>query len=129
MQMESDDAHAAIVSQIEQLFTFMAFDPAQSAKGWHHPYPIGWGGKFVAFYDLVESRHPAGIIDVLRDYPDMGKFSYYCPYDDELRSIPGLHIQAKEGDQFKSEIAKGKTKVRHVLDARVSKNGRESANV
>ena len=112
-----------------KLFTFMAFDPQQSAKDWHHPYPIGWGDDYVSFYGQVESRHPAAIIGILRDYPDMGKFTYYCPYDGKLRSIPSLYIQAKDGDRLKAEVAKGKTTVNLVLDAKVSKNGGESANV
>ncbi len=112
-----------------KLFTFMAFDPQQSAAGWSHPYPIGWGGDYVSFYDQVESRHPAAIVGILRDYPVMGKFTYYCPYDGKLRSIPSLYIQAKDGDQLKSAIAKGKTMVNVVLDAKVSKMGGESANV
>jgi hypothetical protein len=112
-----------------KLFTYMAFDPNNSTKGWHHPYPIGWADAFISFYDQVKSRHPAAIVGILRDYPVMGKFTYYCPYDGILRPIPGLYIQAKDGDRLKSAIAKGKMVVNIVLDAKVSRNGGESANV
>ena len=112
-----------------KLFTFMAFDPEQSVKGWHHPYPIGWGMRWVPFYQQIESRHPAGIVGILRDYPTMGRFTHYVPYDGELRAIPSFYLLPADGDRLKAEIAKGKTTVKLVLDAQVSKKGGESANV
>ena len=112
-----------------KLFSFLAFDPDQSAKGWHHPYPIGWGMKWVPFYQQAESRHPAGIVGILRDHPSMGKFAHYVPYDGELRAVPGLYLLPAEGDRLKAEIAKGKTTAKLVLDAQVTKKGGESANV
>jgi len=112
-----------------KLFSFMAFDPRQSAKDWQHPYPIGWGDDYVSFYGQVESRHPAAIIGILRDYPDMGNFTYYCPYDGVLRSIPSLYIQSEDGDRLKAEVAEGKTMVNLVLAAKVSSNGGETASV
>ena len=112
-----------------KLFSFLAFDPDQSAKGWHHPYPIGWGMKWVPFFEQAESRSPAGIVGILRDYPTMGKFTHYVPYDGELRAIPSLYLLPADGDRLKAEIAKGKTTAKLVLDAQVSKQGGESANV
>ena len=112
-----------------KLFSYMAYEPEKMLKGWAHPYPIGWMMKYISFYDKVESRQPAGIISILRGYPDMGKFTYYAPYQGILRSIPGMYLMPEAGDRLKAQAAAGKTNVKLVLDAKVTKKGGESANV
>jgi len=112
-----------------KLFSYMAYEPEKMLKGWSHPYPIGWMMKYISFYDKVESRQPAGIIGILRGYPDMGNFTYYAPYDGILRQIPGMYLMPEAGDKLKAQAAAGRTGVKLVLDAKVAKKGGESANV
>jgi len=112
-----------------KLFSYMAYEPEKMLKGWAHPYPIGWMMKYISFYDKVESREPAAVIGILRGYPDMGKFTYYAPYDGRLRSIPSMYLMPDTGDKLKAQAAAGKTNVKLVLDAKVTKQGGESANV
>ena len=85
--------------------------------------------KYISFYDKVESRQPAGIIGILRGYPNMGKFTYYAPYEGILRQIPSMYLMPDAGDKLKAQAASGKTNVKLVLDAKVAKKGGESANV
>ena len=112
-----------------KLFSYMAYEPEKMLKGWSHPYPIGWMLKYDSFYEQAESRHPAGIIGILRGYPDMGKFTYYAPYEGKLRSIPSMYLRPDDGDKLKAQVAAGKTSVKLVLDAKVALKGGESANV
>ncbi|MFA5077938.1 MAG: hypothetical protein WC541_00460 [Dehalococcoidia bacterium] len=112
-----------------KLFSYMAYEPENSLKGWAHPYPIGWMMKYISFYKQAEARHPAGIIGILRGYPEMGKFTYYAPYDGELRSIPGMYLLPEAGDKLKAQVAAGKTVARIELEARTAPGGGESANV
>ena len=112
-----------------KLFTYMAYEPEKMLKGWAHPYPIGWMMKYSSFYDKVKERQPAGIIGILRGYPDMGNFTYYAPYEGILRPIPSMYLKAEAGDRLKAQVAAGKTSVKLVLDARVAVMGGESANV
>jgi len=112
-----------------KLFSYMAYEPEHMLKGWAHPYPIGWMMKYSSFYDKVESRQPAGIIGILRGYPDMGNFTYYAPYEGILRPIPSMYLKAEAGDKLKTQVAAGKTTLKLVLDAKVAIKGGESANV
>jgi len=112
-----------------KLFSYMAYEPENFLKGWSHPYPIGWMLKYISFYEQAEARHPAGIIGILRGYPETGKFTYYAPYDGELRSIPSMYLLPEAGDKLKAQVAAGKTSVKLVLDAKVAPGGGESANV
>jgi len=112
-----------------KLFSYMAYEPEKMLKGWAHPYPIGWMLKYASFYDKIESSEPAGIISILRSYPDMGKFTYYAPYEGILRQIPSMYLMPEAGDKLKAQAAAGKTNVKLVLDAKVTKMGGESANV
>ena len=112
-----------------KLFSYMAYEPEQALKGWAHPYPIGWMLKYITFYQQAEARRPAGIIGILRGYPDMGKFTYYAPYDGELRSIPGMYLLPEAGDKLKAQVVAGKTTVRLELDARTAPGAGETANV
>jgi hypothetical protein len=112
-----------------KLFSYMAYEPENALKGWAHPYPIGWMMKYISFYKLAEARHPAGIIGILRGYPEMGKFTYYAPYDGEMRSIPGMYLLPEAGDKLKAQVAAGKTVARIELDARTAPGAGESANV
>jgi len=112
-----------------KLFSYMAYEPENALKGWAHPYPIGWMMKYISFYKQAEARHPAGIIGILRGYPEMGKFTYYAPYDGELRSIPGMYLLEEAGDKLKAQVAAAKTTARIELDARTAPGAGESANV
>jgi hypothetical protein len=113
-----------------KLFTYMAYEPENTLKGVAPtPYPVGWMIKYQDFYKQAEPQHPAGIIGILRDYPSMGKFTYYAPYDGKLRSIPSLYLLPTDGDKLKDLASSGKTTVNLVLQANVSKMGGESANV
>jgi len=112
-----------------KLFSYMAYEPEKKLKNWSHPYPIGWMMKYISFYDKIESRQPAGIIGILRGYPNMGKFTYYAPYQGILRKIPSMYLLPEASDKLKAQIAAGKINVKLVLDAKVTKKGGESANV
>lgn len=112
-----------------KLFSYMAYEPENKLKNWSHPYPIGWMLKYISFYDKIESRQPAGIIGILSGYPNMGKFTYYAPYQGILRKIPSMYLLPEAGDKLKAQTAAGKTNVKLVLDAKVTKKGGESANV
>jgi hypothetical protein len=112
-----------------KLFSYMAYEPEHMLKGWSHPYPIGWMLKYIPFYQQAEARRPAGIIGILRGYPDMGKFTYYAPYDGEMRHIPSMYLLPAAGDRLKAQVAAGKTTARIELEARTAPGGGESANV
>ncbi|MBW2060568.1 MAG: M28 family peptidase [Deltaproteobacteria bacterium] len=112
-----------------KLFTFMAYDPEGTAKGWSHPYPVGWMQKYVAIYKQAVKRNVAGIVSVLKGYPDMGEFTYYAPYDGKIRSIPGLYIRENDGKWLKSLLSKGKVKAHMQLQARVARGGGRTATV
>ena len=104
-----------------KLFTFMAYDPAGTAKGWEHPYPIGW--PVLEAYDLAQEHGAAGLVGILHDYPDDGSFGYYAPYDGQIRSVPSLYVLDKDGQRLIDQIKAGTTSVRLVLDAEISKGG------
>jgi len=112
-----------------KLFSYMAYEPEKMLKGWSHPYPIGWMMKYDTFYSKIEPQQPAGIIGILQGYPDMGKFTYYAPYEGILRNIPSMYLMQSAGDKLKAQLAAGKTSVKLVLDAKVASKGGESANV
>ena len=112
-----------------KLFSYMAYEPENMLKGWSHPYPIGWMLKYIPFYEQAEARHPAGIIGILQGYPDLGKFTYYAPYEGELRSIPSMYLLPAAGDRLKAQVAAGKTTARIELEARTAPGAGESANV
>jgi hypothetical protein len=113
-----------------KLFSYMAYEPENVMKGVEPtPYPVGWMLKYQDFYKKAEPLHPAGIIGIVRDYPKMGKFTYYAPYDGELRPIPSLYVLPADGDRLINLVSSGKTSVNLVLQANVSKMGGESANV
>jgi hypothetical protein len=113
-----------------KLFSYMAYEPENTLKGVAPtPYPVGWMLKYIDFYKKAETQHPVGIIGILRDYPQMGKFAYYAPYDGELRSVPSLYLLPPEGDKLKALALSGKTTVNLVLQANISRKGGESANV
>jgi hypothetical protein len=83
-----------------KLFSYMAYEPENSLKGWAHPYPIGWMMKYDTFYSKIEPQQPAGIIGILQGYPDMGKFTYYAPYQGILRHIPSMYLMRGAGDRL-----------------------------
>jgi heme/copper-type cytochrome/quinol oxidase subunit 4 len=112
-----------------KIFTYMAYEPENMLKGISTPYPVGWMLKYIDFYKQAETRHPAAIIGILKGYPDMGKFTYYAPYDGELRPIPSLYVKQDAGDRIKELVAGGKLSAKVVLQANVAKMGGESANV
>jgi hypothetical protein len=104
-----------------KLFTFMAYDPDNTAAGWSHPYPIGW--PVLEAYDLAKEHGAAGLVGILHDYPEVGKFGYYAPYDGEIRPLPSLYVLDKDGQRLIDQIQSGTTRARLVLDAEVSQGG------
>ncbi|MFN2185984.1 MAG: hypothetical protein ACK2UU_18535 [Anaerolineae bacterium] len=104
-----------------KLFTFLAYDPDNTAEGWSHPYPIGW--PVLEASDLAEAHGAAGLVGILHEYPDMGTFSYYAPYDGELRPVPGLYLRDEDGQRLIDAIEAGTTRARLLLDAEVSMDG------
>ncbi len=112
-----------------KVFSYLAYDPDKSTKGWEHPYPIGWMFKYEAVYELAKEHGAAGIVGILQGYPDMGEFTYYAPYDGILRVIPSLYIRQGDGDLLKAGLKKGKTEAGLVLTAKTAKNGGATATV
>jgi len=104
-----------------KLFTFLAYDPEKTAEGWSHPYPIGW--PVLEAYQLAEEHGAAGLVGILHEYPAMGAFSYYAPYDGELRPVPGLYVRDDDGRRIIDTIQARTTRARLVLDAAVSPGG------
>ena len=104
-----------------KLFTFMAYDPKNTAEGWSHPYPIGW--PVIEAYDLAKAHGAVGLVGILHAYPEMGTFGYYAPYDGVLRPMPSLYVLDKDGQRLIKQIQSGVTRARLVLDAEVSKGG------
>jgi len=112
-----------------RLFSFMAYDPEKTATGWSHPYPIGWMFRYLDLYERAQAHGAVGIIGILHDYPDMGDFTYYAPYDGELRPIPSLYVMEDDGAQIRERVSAGPVRARIVLQARVSPQGGETATV
>lgn len=104
-----------------KLFTFLAYDPEDTAEGWSHPYPIGW--PVLEASDLAEAFGAAGLVGILHEYPEMGAFTYYAPYDGELRPVPGLYVRQEDGQRLVDAIQGGTTRARLVLDADVAEGG------
>jgi hypothetical protein len=104
-----------------KLFTFLAYDPEKTAEGWSHPYPIGW--PVVEANELAEAHGAAGLVGILHEYPEMGAFSYYAPYDGELRPVPGLYVRDEDGQRLIDATQGRTTRARLLLDADVSKGG------
>ncbi len=116
------DLPATIISWDEmKLFTFMAYDPQNTAEGWAHPYPIGW--PVIEAYDLAKAHGATGLVGILHDYPDDGSFGYYAPYDGVIRPLPSLYVLDKDGQRLIEQIKAGPTTARLVLDADVTKSG------
>jgi hypothetical protein len=104
-----------------KLFTYLAYDPNKTAEGWSHPYPIGWPVLQVSA--LAEEHGAAGLVGILHEYPEMGTFTYYAPYDGEIRPVPGLYVRDEEGQRLIDQIQAGSTHARLVLEANVSEGG------
>jgi hypothetical protein len=117
----------------QKLFTFMAFDPENTVgageEAWQHPYPIGWMIHYEEVYERALAHDVAGIVGILQDYPDMGEFTYYGPYDGILRAIPSLYVMEDDGQRLIEAAQAGDVTVRLVLDAAVSRSGGETATV
>jgi len=109
-----------------KIFGYLAYDPTQSAAGQSRPYPIGWMMHYLTIYPALEKAGVAGIIGVMRGYPDMGPLSYYAPYDGVLRPVPGFYIREGEGDKLKQALQGGRVTARAVLEASVAKGGGEA---
>lgn len=106
-----------------KLFTYMAYDPDDTAEGWEHPYPIGWLEDVRRVHDLAQEGGAVGFIGVLQGYPEMGTFGYYAPYDGTLRPVPGLYLLDEDGDRLRQMVESGDVTARLVLDAEVSEGG------
>lgn len=117
----------------QKLFTFMAFDPANTVgageETWEHPYPIGWLFGYLEVYERAVANGAAGIVGILQGYPDMGEFTYYAPYDGILRAIPSLYVMEDDGERLVEAAQAGDVTVQLVLDAAVSEGGGETATV
>ncbi len=112
-----------------KVFSYLAYDPEENVSGWEHPYPIGWMLKFEKVYDRAEEHGAAGIVSVLKGYPDIGEFTYYAPYQGIIREIPCLYVMEDDGRRIREMAEKGSAKARIRLDATVSRQGGETANV
>lgn len=112
-----------------KLFSFMAYDPEKTASGWSHPYPIGWMFRYLEIYERAQAHGAVGIIGILHDYPDMGDFTYYAPYDGVLRPIPSLYVMENDGIRIREKVATGPVEARIVLRAQVFPQGGETATV
>lgn len=113
----------------QELFSYMAYDPGDTAEGWSHPYPIGWMGEYQEVYERAEEHAVAGIVGILENYPDMGEFTYYAPYDGEIRPIPSLYVTENTGELLESEVKGGTTTAKVLVDANVEEGGGETATV
>ncbi len=112
-----------------KLFSFIAYDPEKTASGWSHPYPIGWMFRYHEVYERARAHGAVGIIGILHDYPDMGDFTYYAPYDGVLRPIPSLYVMEDDGVRIRERVAAGPVEARIVLQAQVFPQGGETATV
>lgn len=112
-----------------KIFSYLAFDPQGSTENWEHPYPIGWMFKYEAVYELAREHGAAGIVGILQGYPDLGKFTYYAPYDGVLRTIPSLYVMERDGNIIKEVLKKGGLKARLVLAAKAVNQGGRTATV
>lgn len=112
-----------------KIFSYLAFDPQRSIGNWEHPYPIGWMFKYEAVYELAREHGAAGIVGILQGYHDLGKFTYYAPYDGILRTIPSLYVMERDGDAIKKALKKGGLKARLILAARAVNHGGRTATV
>ncbi len=106
-----------------KLFTYMAYDPVDTAANWEHPYPIGWLEDVRRVHDLAEQGGAVGVVGVLQGYPEMGNFGYYAPYDGVLRPVPGLYLLDKDGNRLREMVKAGPVEATLTLDAQVSMKG------
>lgn len=109
-----------------KIFSYLAYDPAGTAKGQSRPYPIGWMMNYLDVYPALEKAGVTGIIGVMRGYPDMGPLAYYAPYDGTLRPVPSLYIREGEGDKLKQALETGKVTATVTLEAEVARGGGEA---
>ncbi len=112
-----------------KIFSYFAYDPRGSAKKWEHPYPIGWMFNYEALYEKAKEHGAAGIVGILQGYPDIGKFTYYAPYDGIFRTVPSLYVMEKDGEAIKAALKKGPMKARVILNAKTSIQGGKTATV
>lgn len=104
-----------------KMFTFLAYDPDETAKVLSHPYPIAW--PTVRAHKLAEEHGAIGLVSILNEYPEIGTFGYYAPYDGELRPMPALYVLDKDGQRLVEQLQTETTSARLVLDAEVSPGG------
>ncbi len=112
-----------------KIFSYFAYDPDGSTKGWEHPYPIGWMFKYEAVYERAKEHGAAGIVGILQGYPDMGEFTYYAPYDGIFRTIPSLYVMERDGEKLKSMFKEGKLQAKILLAAKTAMKGGKTATV
>ena len=112
-----------------RLFSFMAYDPEDTAADNNQPYPIGWLLHLEDVYRNIESAGAAGAVYILEGYPDIGPLTYYAPYDGQIRSVPGLYIREEDGNAIRERLQQGPLDVNLVLEASVARSGREAVNI
>ncbi len=110
-----------------KIFTFIAYDPDETASGWSHPYPIGW--PVLKAYDLAVEHGAVGLVSILSEYPEIGKFATYLPYDGEIRPLPSLYVRDEDGQRLVDRIKAGATPARLALDATITKGGGDAWTV
>ncbi|HDP80982.1 MAG TPA: M28 family peptidase [Spirochaetes bacterium] len=112
-----------------KIFSYLAHDPDGTTKNWAHPYPIGWMFKYEAVYEKAKEHGAAGVVGILRGYPDIGTFTYYAPYDGIFRTLPSLYVMEKDGERIRAMLGKGPVSAKLVLAAKTAKRGGKTATV
>jgi len=112
-----------------KLFSFMAYDPEDTAAGNDQPYPIGWLLHLEDIYRNIEQAGAAGTVYVLEGYPDMGTFTYYAPYDGQIRSVPSLYVREEDGNMIRERLREGPLEVNLTLEASIARDGGEAVNI
>lgn len=107
------------------LFSYMAYDPNNTAEGFSHPYPEAWRDRFSEIYDHAKANDAAGLVGILHEYPDMEKkFTYYGYNTDEgFRSIPSLYVPENVGRILKEKVKENDLEIRLTLTAEVNRQG------
>ena len=112
-----------------KLFSFMAYDPDNTAADNNQPYPIGWLLHLDDVYHNIEQAGAAAAVYILEDYPDMGPLTYYAPYDGQIRTVPSLYIREENGNIIIERLQEGPLEVNLTLEATATKGGGEAVNI
>jgi hypothetical protein len=69
------------------------------------------------------------LVSILSEYPEIGKFAAYLPYDGEIRPLPSLYVRDEDGQRLRDQIKAGAARANLVLDANVSPGGGDAWTV